>query len=135
MTTYRGPPKGSASEPYFAEVECPIHHVIMRCSSTRYGFRHSCPIQDCTMACWDGPTSLPADAPTRGMRHKAHSVFDALWKGRGKGKRDILYRRLAKELGIDSKACHMGMFDSATCKRVIKIAHGWCHASRHSKRA
>ena len=36
-------------------------------------------------------------------------------------KRQAAYAKLANALGISGKDCHIGMFDAATCKRVVEI--------------
>ena len=134
MSGYQGPHTKAACEPYLKEVRCPTPGVIMECGDTRYGFRHTCREPGCTMVCWDGPTTTPADLNTRRLRGEAHKVFDALWKGKPDGTRTRMYKRLAAELGIDSEVCHIGMFDKTTCRRVIRIARKWAKADRRRRK-
>jgi hypothetical protein len=73
------------------------------------------------------PLGTLADASTRHARSMAHKRFDPIWqsflgKGRSKNKaRGEVYAWLAKELGIEIKDCHIGLFDLKTCVRVIEI--------------
>jgi len=68
----------------------------------------------------------PADAETRRARMDAHRAFDRIWKsvpagkGRSRARREA-YRWLAGQLGIETDACHIGMFDLGTCKQVVEI--------------
>lgn len=73
------------------------------------------------------PLGTPANAETRHARSMAHQIFDPLWKAARKpGEapsrvRGRFYGWLAKELEIDKKHCHIGLFDLKTCVRVIEI--------------
>jgi ssDNA-binding Zn-finger/Zn-ribbon topoisomerase 1 len=71
------------------------------------------------------PLGIPADKPTRQARILAHAAFDAYWRKVGMT-RNAGYRWLAGELGLDADACHIGMFDQATCARVSELC---LHAS------
>lgn len=80
------------------------------------------------------PLGRMANAELRFWKMKAHAAFDPIWKlklarrhkergpeyrkayARGSG-----YRWLAEQLGIDSKECHIGLFNVETCKRVVEI--------------
>lgn len=53
-------------------------------------------------------------------RHKTHATFDIIWQSRLMT-RSKAYRWLANTLGLKRKACHIGKFDVAACKTVIKI--------------
>ena len=50
------------------------------------------------------------------------SVFDTLWREKLM-KRNQAYKWLAVQLGIESRDCHIGMFDIETCKKVIELAN------------
>lgn len=72
------------------------------------------------------PLGRLADAHLRTWKGRAHIVFDAHWKrSKERGARSIAYQRLARDLGIDPKDCHIGMFDIATCMRVVQICAKW----------
>lgn len=69
-----------------------------------------------------------AKAELRRMKITAHAHFDALWtaamklRGWNKGvARVAAYRWLAREMEMDMKSCHIGMFDEAQTARVIEI--------------
>ena len=68
------------------------------------------------------PMGIPADKETRQWRLKAHEVFDKLWRNGG-WKRSEAYRWLAKVMGLDKKEAHIGMFDMAQCKKLIRKAN------------
>jgi len=82
------------------------------------------------VGCHDGtyrPKGSPCGPETRAARIAAHAAFDPLWRrkiardgcaqsvARGAG-----YRWLAERLGIDPEACHIGMMDAATARRVVE---------------
>lgn len=100
---------------------CPIHSIALAEKPTRFGIRYSCPREGCTVACWSGDTSTPADAETRAVRIQAHGAFDAPWKS-GKVRRTALYRRLSEYLGVPVEKTHIGMFDRETCLKVLEFA-------------
>jgi hypothetical protein len=47
--------------------ECPLHGQ-MSSAMTQWGLRWQCSAPGCTVACWDGSTSSPADNETRKLR-------------------------------------------------------------------
>lgn len=61
-----------------------------------------------------------ANPELRKAKMAAHAAFDPLWKS-GQHKRGQLYGWLAKQLGIEKKDCHIGMFDVAMCARVVDV--------------
>jgi hypothetical protein len=89
-----------------------------------------CPCRPAWVGCHPGTTRALgrlADADLRKAKIAAHAAFDQLWRGKmrrdacSKGKaRGIGYAWLADQLGIDTAACHIGMFDVATCQRVVE---------------
>ena len=98
---------------------CPTHGVKLTATMTRYGRRLGCPMNGCTVVCWDGPTSRPADAETRAARHRLHNLFDPLWQGRRVFQnRSAAYRWLAEVLTVKPKHCHFGMFSLEQCERA-----------------
>lgn len=64
------------------------------------------------------PLGRLANAELRKAKSMAHAFFDPIWKD-GLKKRGSAYAWLAEKLGIDSKDCHIGMFDVEQCKRVV----------------
>lgn len=80
------------------------------------------------------PLGKPADAETKRWRIAAHAALDPLW-GRDeegvhcqiqKRQRRVIYAWLAEQLGIRNvgEECHIAMFDSAQCQRVIEACKG-----------
>lgn len=76
----------------------------------------------------DTPLGRLANAELRRAKSAAHAAFDPLWKAKikrekvRKGKaRGLGYQWLAEQLGIEAADCHIGMFDVATCQRVVEI--------------
>jgi hypothetical protein len=73
------------------------------------------------------PLGLLAKNEDRKLRIAAHEVFDRLWTDRLKSKasrgnaRQIAYHWLAFELGINPDNCHIAMFNSKTCRKVISL--------------
>lgn len=73
------------------------------------------------------PLGRLANKELREWKIKAHSSFDKLWQrkieqencsksnARGSG-----YKWLAKQLNINAKDCHIGMFDVDLCKQVVE---------------
>lgn len=110
---------------------CPVHHFALRGGMTRYGKRLACPVDGCTVLCWAGKTSTPADAPTRALRNECHNSFDPMWidpdgpfsggvKGRKRFHRRVrAYRWLAEATQIHPDLCHFGMFDAAQCRTAL----------------
>src|ERR1700744_1800251 len=81
------------------------------------------------------PKGWMANEELRIYRKEAHKLFDKLWsekikrlnKKNGinykirKHVRSTAYAWLAKELQIESRHCHIGMFDIEMCKRAIEV--------------
>lgn len=99
------------------EYICPEHVADLVRKETQYGGRYSCPVEGCTVVCWDGSTSTPADYETRQARMKAHDSFDRLWKS-GMFNRKEAYRELARYLRIKKEDAHIGQFDKTTALKV-----------------
>lgn len=82
------------------------------------------------------PLGTLADAATRRARKAAHAVFDPLWRramdsrGWGKNKaREAAYQWLAKEMKIQPHKCHISMFTTEQCARVVKICEDCCNTA------
>jgi hypothetical protein len=93
---------------------CNMHCIPME----RDGERWVCAEPGCDVVCWDGPTSTPADGPTRNMRSRAHLAFDPLWKY-GSMSRSEAYKKLADYMDLDLDECHIGMFRFEQCWKVL----------------
>ena len=74
----------------------------------------------------------PAGSETRKLRKQAHDALDAQWRRDGatalgmSKARHRTYAWLARELGMKTSHCHIGMFDAETCRKVIAL----CAADR-----
>ncbi len=99
---------------------CP-QHGLMSSSPTKYGVLHFCEHLGCSVQCWDGETSTPANAKTRAARIGAHVVFDRLWKT-GLMSRVGAYKWMAGITGLEQEKAHIGMFKESQCNLVIKRA-------------
>ena len=64
------------------------------------------------------PLGRLANAELRRLKTRAHAAFDPLWKSRRMRRRDA-YAWLARELGISTANCHIGMFDEDACRAVV----------------
>jgi hypothetical protein len=77
---------------------------------------------DAYVGCHPG-TSQPlgrlANAELRRAKQAAHKAFDPLWQS-GKMSRTQAYRRLAEQMGMSQKECHIGMFTTQQCEEAIK---------------
>lgn len=73
-----------------------------------------------------------ANKELREWKKKAHEYFDKLWRkglieDRKKHEvRNAAYKWLSKELGIELKYCHIGMFDIEFCKKTIEKCKPYC---------
>jgi len=105
--------------------KCPVHNVRLEPSETRFGTRWACPCAECTVACWSGGTSTPADEPTREMRHQAHLAFDPLFRGKGREVRAQVYMSLAVYMGLSQEETHIGYFGIEQCARVIEFCENY----------
>ena len=98
-------------------MKCPDHGVEMQVDQTRYGIRYTCKQEGCSVVCWNGSTSRPADAETRSLRHQCHLVFDARWFGK---RRNDGYRWLGKLLGLPRSDAHIGMLNKDQCRSLLE---------------
>lgn len=63
-----------------------------------------------------------ADKELRYWKKAAHAAFDPIWKC-GWMKRSQAYKWLAQRMGLRPGQAHIGMFDVAECKEVIRICN------------
>lgn len=105
---------------------CPEHQNALEPRITRYGNRWACPVFACTVACWDGNTSTPADDVTRALRIKCHELFDrtygrhGLHNGKRFKNRRMAYQWLAKTMGVPGAEAHIGMFTKEQCEKLLR---------------
>jgi hypothetical protein len=69
------------------------------------------------------PKGTLANKELRELRKKVHAVFDPIWKEKRKT-RSKAYKWLANEMKINTKKCHIGMFNIEQCKQAIQICVG-----------
>ncbi len=70
------------------------------------------------------PLGILADSELRIFKGFAHRSFDKLWRN-GDMSRKEAYKWLQRQLNIEAKDCHIGMFDINKCKRVIEITENY----------
>lgn len=70
----------------------------------------------------DNPLGRLANKELRYWKMAAHAAFDPLWQS-GRMKRNDAYAWLAEQMGLMPEGTHIGMFDVAQCKTVIKICN------------
>jgi hypothetical protein len=68
----------------------------------------------------DTPLGRLANGTLRALKRAAHDAFDPLWLT-GALSRSAAYAWLAEALGIPRDECYIGMFDEATCERVVEV--------------
>ena len=69
------------------------------------------------------PMGSLADAKLRLIRVRTHKCFDSLWQGNFYiMTRTQAYEWLAESLNINIKDCHIGLFDTEMCKKVIELS-------------
>jgi hypothetical protein len=73
-----------------------------------------------------------ANKELRGAKMDAHNAFDALWRKYKKFSRKDAYKWLAESLGISRSDCHIGMFDVATCRRVVEVVKAFWEQNRRN---
>lgn len=95
---------------------CPEHGPMLA-KETQYGWLYICKRPGCTVRCWGGETSTPADEVTRTARIVAHDLFDGWWRA-NRIKRGQAYKRLAHFMGLPQKETHIGMFNLEQCRDV-----------------
>lgn len=64
------------------------------------------------------PLGRLADAELRQWKQNTHAWFDKIWTSKAMTRR-AAYAWLSKQLGIEPKKCHIGMFDVETCRRAV----------------
>jgi hypothetical protein len=80
----------------------------------------------------DKPLGRLADKELRYWKMAAHDAFDPLWKTK-KMKRNQAYKWLAERMRLSPEETHIGMFDIAKCKKVIKICKNLKGEFNHGK--
>lgn len=66
------------------------------------------------------PLGRLANAELRQLKREAHDAFDPLWS-QGNKKRGAAYRWLSNAMGLSANQCHIGMFDPAQCRQVVRL--------------
>lgn len=68
------------------------------------------------------PLGRLADAELRRAKSAAHAAFDPLWKS-GNKTRNEAYQWLSRKLNLSKDKCHIGMFDTEMCRKVIEVCN------------
>jgi hypothetical protein len=76
------------------------------------------------------PMGKLANVAHRRLKKAAHRAFDPVWQSNQLGRNEA-YFWLAQQLGIEIKDCHIGLFDEATCQRVIDICTKYAKHHKH----
>ena len=109
---------------------CPYCNAPTECVKTTeiypkdYGWMYLCRPCDSWVGCHgDSKRAFGRLANKELREHKraAHTSLDAIWKTIRGITRSEVYSWLAKELEINKKECHIGMFDVETCKRTVIV--------------
>ena len=100
---------------------CPDHKQALSVKPSKWGPLWSCPVKGCSVSCWNGPTSTPANACTRHLRSEVHRRFDHLWKGKGTVARKEAFKWLQAVMELSPEQCHIGMFDAEQCGKVLGL--------------
>lgn len=69
------------------------------------------------------PLGRMANPELRKAKKAAHAAFDPLWTHNvnPSKSRKYAYAWLAKQLGISTDECHIGMFDVESCEQTCKV--------------
>jgi len=70
------------------------------------------------------PLGTLANAEEREARKLAKACFYSWMEEMGYERRSEAYKRLGQDLSIEPQNCHFGMFDVATCDRVVAYCSG-----------
>ena len=71
----------------------------------------------------DRAYGILANTEMREKKRVCHSMFDKMWTT--KGERNLLYRRLAKQMEIPKHKCHFGYMDIPQLDEAILILKEW----------
>lgn len=64
-----------------------------------------------------------ANFDTRKKRAEIHDWFDKLWTNHQE--RELMYEKLAKELGIEKENCHFGQLSDGLLDKALAIVKKW----------
>lgn len=110
--------------------KCPRCSATMELIPGKSGLFWGCPnfpLNRCTGRVMSDATGQPlAPAGRTRWRKAAHAVFDMLWwpagtPSRQRTARVEAYEWLRQELGLEKEEAHFGLFDDATCVKVIRL--------------
>jgi hypothetical protein len=106
------------------------------------------PTCDAYVGCHPGtetPLGRLANKELRKWKLAAHAAFDPLWKRKLEKRRaergaeykkayarGSAYKWLAEQLGVSREECHIGMFDVATCRRVVALCEPYTSRLRRA---
>lgn len=67
------------------------------------------------------PLGILANKEMRELKKQCHALFDPVWKDKKLLKRNEVYYRLSKRLGIEQKDCHFGHFDIPMLEKALEV--------------
>jgi len=106
----------------YCEEEAPLTHT-REIYGVDFGWAYRCEPCDAYVGCHPKskkPLGTLANSELRMCRMKAHEAFDPIWLYKSL-QRQRAYDWLAKELGIEPKQCHIGMFNIAQCILATEV--------------
>lgn len=89
---------------------------------TKWGWRWCCYKCDARVGCHRGTKKALGTLADKNLRYKrmlVHLKIDPFWQVE-RYTRTAVYESMSRFLGIDRKACHVGLFDEATCDKIIE---------------
>lgn len=96
-----------------------------------YGYWYKCNDCNASVGCHPGtqkPLGTTAKPELRALRQEAHKWFDATWQMKmkqddcsQKEARSAGYKWLQEQMNLPAAECHIGKFNEAQCKQVIKL--------------
>ena len=90
---------------------------------TSYGMVYYCEPCNASVGVHKGtlrPLGTLANKPLRDARRKAHGLFDRLWKGKKRSRKQA-YEWLQGKMGLSEYDCHIGRMDLQQCEELIKL--------------
>lgn len=91
-----------------------------------YGMAYLCPKCGAYVGCHAGttrPLGRLADAKLREWKKRAHAAFDPIWQSNTLTRRQA-YSWLAGKMGLPVEQTHIGYFNVAQCKEVVRLCSG-----------
>ena len=98
---------------------CPECGKVAPIKHTKYGVRRDC----CGLWSWGKDAPL-VDAETHQARKAAHAALDRIWAEGHLDRRDA-YKKLAEDMDLTPKECHIKTMDKETARKVPGVVESW----------